>query len=388
MIRRVFLIVLDSFGIGELPDAADYGDTGSHTLRSISRSPRFDLRTLPRLGLFHITGSGCRAPETQPVAAYGRLCEQSRGKDTTTGHWELAGIISEQPFPTYPEGFPPEVIEPFEAAVGRGVLCNRPYSGTEVIRDYGEEHLRTGKLIVYTSADSVFQIAAHESIVPPETLYDYCRTARRILQGPHAVGRVIARPFAGEAPDFKRTPRRHDFSLAPPRPTLPDRLTEHGLDTVAVGKIHDIFAGRGFTRSVSTTCNADGMEKTMALAAEEFHGLCFVNLVDFDMLYGHRNDVDGYAAALTMFDRWLSDFLLTLRDDDVLMITADHGCDPATPSTDHSREYVPLLVYGNRIRPTDLHTRRTFADVAATVSDLFGLPDRFDGESFAPLILL
>lgn len=292
-------------------------------------------------------------------------------------------MISDEPLPTYPQGFPAEVLNAFTKATGRGVLCNRPYSGTQVILDYGREHLETGKLIVYTSADSVFQIAAHESLIPPELLYDYCRSARKILTGPHAVGRVIARPFTGAYPHFTRTANRHDFSLEPPGVTMLDVLQEQGYDTIAVGKINDIFAGRGISRAIPTKGNADGMEKTQALMNEDFHGLCFVNLVDFDMLYGHRNDVEGYAAATAAFDRWLAGFLPLLRADDALILTADHGCDPATPSTDHSREYTPLLVYGKGISPVSLGTRESFADIGKTVLQLLGADGPIAGESFA-----
>ncbi len=381
--RRVFLIVLDSFGIGALPDAAAYGDEGSNTLASISRSPAFRADTLQRLGLFNIEGVDCREGVHAPLAACGRCMERSKGKDTTTGHWEIAGLISDHPLPTYPDGFPAEVLAAFTQATGRGVLCNRPYSGTQVILDYGREHLETGKLIVYTSADSVFQIAAHESLVPPEELYEICRKARAVLTGKHAVGRVIARPFTGVYPHFTRTANRHDFSLEPPGVTMLDLLRERGLETVAVGKISDIFAGRGISRAISTGGNADGMAQTQRLANEDFHGLCFVNLVDFDMLYGHRNDVEGYAAAITAFDGWLAGFLPCLRAEDVLVITADHGCDPATPSTDHSREYTPLLVYGEQIAPASLGTRASFADIGKTVLELLGVDGPVAGESFA-----
>ncbi|MEF2795686.1 MAG: phosphopentomutase [Hydrogeniiclostridium sp.] len=373
-VKRIFLIVLDSVGIGEAPDAADFGDAGSNTLAAAAASRFFDLPELGRLGLFNIDGVSCRPAAAEPEGSFARMTERSKGKDTTIGHWEIAGVISPRPLPTYPNGFPPEVIEAFRQKTGRGVLCNRPYSGTEVIRDYGREHLETGALIVYTSADSVFQIAAHESIVPPEQLYEYCRIARELLQGEHGVGRVIARPFEGEWP-FVRTPRRHDFSLEPPSETMLDRIKAAGLDVIAVGKIHDIFAGRGDTEHIFTSGNTDGIARAIALAKRPFHGLCFVNLVDFDMLYGHRNDPDGYARALTEFDRALPKLLAGLGEGDVLMITADHGCDPATPSTDHSREYTPWLIAGPAVRPgVNLGTLPTFADISATVLDAFGLP--------------
>lgn len=373
-VKRIFLIVLDSVGIGEAPDAADFGDAGSNTLAAAAASRFFDLPQLGRLGLFNIDGVSCRPAAAEPEGSFARMTERSKGKDTTIGHWEIAGVISPRPLPTYPNGFPPEVIEAFRQKTGRGVLCNRPYSGTEVIRDYGREHLETGALIVYTSADSVFQIAAHESIVPPEQLYEYCRIARELLQGEHGVGRVIARPFEGEWP-FVRTPRRHDFSLEPPSETMLDRIKAAGLDVIAVGKIHDIFAGRGDTEHIFTSGNTDGIAQAIALTKRPFHGLCFVNLVDFDMLYGHRNDPDGYARALTEFDRALPQLLAGLGEGDVLMITADHGCDPATPSTDHSREYTPWLIAGPAVRPgVNLGTLPTFADISATVLDAFGLP--------------
>ena len=371
--KRVFLIVLDSCGIGEMPDAAAFGDHDCHTLRRIAGSPAFAADTMRRLGLANIDGQAFLGPVAQPLAAVARMTERSAGKDTTVGHWEIAGVVSPRPMPTYPHGFPPEVLEPFCHATGRGVLCNRPYSGTQVIRDYGQQHLETGKLIVYTSADSVFQIAAHEQLVPPEQLYAYCRAARRILTGEHAVGRVIARPFAGTAPEFYRTANRHDFSLEPPAPTLLDALSAAGQTVYAVGKITDIFAGRGVTRRVYTHSNAEGMQQAMQALQEPFAGLCFVNLVDFDMLYGHRQDVDGYAAAFAAFDRWLPGFMAGMEAEDVLMITADHGCDPGDESTDHSREYTPLLVYGQAVRPVNCGTRPTFADIAATVATYLGV---------------
>ena len=347
MNKRLFLIVLDSFGIGEMPDSYKWGDEGSNTLGAVRHHPAFDCPTLTRLGLFHIDGVSDPAEAASlppPEAIIARMTEASNGKDTTIGHWEIAGLISERPLPTYPEGFPQEVLDEFTRRTGYGVLCNRTYSGTDVIRDYGEEHLATGKLIVYTSADSVFQIAAHEAVVPVEELYRICEMTRAMLnecwEGRHAVGRVIARPFEGEPP-FKRTPRRHDYSVAPPAPTVLDAVKNAGLDTIAVGKISDIFAGRGITEAIRTADNAEGMAVTAAMAMRDFHGLCFTNLVDFDMHYGHRNDVTGYAAALSAFDGWLGRFLPTLREGDLLVITADHGCDPSTPSTDHWRRRPP-----------------------------------------------
>ena len=383
--KRVFIIVLDSLGIGAEPDAADFGDVRANTLRSVSAGKGFAIPHLLEAGMGNLDGVDYLPRTDKPTAALARLRERSRGKDTTIGHWELAGVVSPTPLPTYPDGFPAEVLDAFTQATGRGVLCNKPYSGTEVIKDYGEEHLKTGKLIVYTSADSVFQIAAHESLVPPEQLYEYCRAARKILQGEHGVGRVIARPFEGEWP-FRRTTNRHDFSLIPPR-TMLNAISEQGQAAIGVGKINDIFAGSGVTESIPTRGNTNGLAKTLALADRDFQGLCFVNLVDFDMLYGHRQDPDGYAAALAEFDRWLPDFLAKLGPEDVVFITADHGCDPSDQSTDHTREYVPLLALGQGIRPVNLGTRSTFADLAATVCELLGVAFETPGESFAAAIL-
>ena len=371
--KRVFIIVLDSYGIGAEPDADKFGDVGANTLASIVKSEKYDTPNMKKMGLFNIQGVDCEPGVEHPTASFARMQETSMGKDTTIGHWEIAGVISPEPLPTYPEGFPEEVLEPFRKVTGRGVLCNKPYSGTEVIREFGQEHVKTGDLIVYTSADSVFQIAAHEDVVPLETLYQYCRDARAILKGKHGAGRVIARPFVGEYPNYTRTPHRHDFSLEPPKTTMMDVLVEKGLDTIGVGKIYDIFAGKNVQQTTSITSNTDGMEKTLSIMDQDFTGLCFVNLVDFDMLYGHRNDVDGYANAATEFDRQLGEFIEKMKEDDILIITADHGCDPGfTSSTDHSREYVPMLIYGDRIKEgVDLGTRSTFADVSATVLDIF-----------------
>lgn len=379
--KRVFIIVLDSMGVGEAPDAYKWHDEGSNTLGAIRKSPKFNCPNLKKLGLFNIEGVG--GGVDAPLASFARMQEMSMGKDTTIGHWEIAGIISENPLPTYPNGFPDEIIEKFEKQTGRKVLCNKPYSGTDVIRDYGEEHIKTGALIVYTSADSVFQIAAHEDVVPVKELYRYCEIARKILCGKHGVGRVIARPFAGEYP-FVRTSNRHDFSLMPPKTTMLDLLKKNGYDTISVGKIYDIFAGDGVSESNRTTGNDNGMQVTKEMQNRDFNGLCFVNLVDFDMKYGHRNDVDGYAAAMTQFDEFLGGFIKDMKDDDALIITADHGCDPSTPSTDHSREYTPMIIYGNGIKSgVDLHTRSSFADISATVLDMFGVKqeDTF-GKSF------
>ena len=386
MAKRCFLIVLDSFGVGELPDANLWHDEGSNTLGAIRGHANFNCPNLKNLGLFNIDGVGGGVP--MPAASYARMREKSMGKDTTIGHWEIAGIISPEPLPTFPNGFPREVIEEFERRTGRKVLCNKPYSGTEVIKDFGEEHLKTGALIVYTSADSVFQIAAHEDMVPPEELYRYCEIAREMLTGPTGVGRVIARPFTGEYP-FTRTANRHDFSLTPPKDTMLDLLKKAGYATLSVGKIYDIFAGKGVSESHRTVSNANGMEVTLALQKEDFEGLCFVNLVDFDMKYGHRNDVAGYAAAATEFDAFLSEFLPAMREDDILLITADHGCDPSTPSTDHSREYTPMLIYGKGIQGgVNLGTRPTFADISATVLDFFGVDQEGTaGESFLEQVI-
>ncbi len=380
--KRVFLIVLDSFGIGEMEDAAAYGDVNVNTLRSVSSSPFFHLPHLKRLGLFHIDGAVGGEREGEPLARVARMREASRGKDTTIGHWEIAGICSRKPLPTYPEGFPEEVLAPFREKTGRGVLCNLPYSGTQVIQEYGDAHMETGDLIVYTSADSVFQIAAHEEIVPLEQLYEYCRVARGILQGEHGVGRVIARPFLGPAGGpFTRTPHRHDFSLLPPETTMLDQLKDAGRDVIAVGKINDIFAGKGITEAVATGGNQEGIERTLEYMDRDFEGLCFVNLVDYDMLYGHRRDVDGYAKALSYFDGRLPELLGKMREDDVLMLTADHGCDPAyTATTDHTREHTPFLMYGKKVKPGNLGTRKTFADIGATVLQCFGMTPAFSGE--------
>ena len=385
--KRVFLIVLDSCGIGALPDAISFGDTDCHTLRRIASSPHFNAEALCSLGLGNIAGQSFLPSAVAPQAAYARLAERSNGKDTTIGHWEIAGIVSRNPLPTYPNGFPQSLLNEFSQKVGRGVLCNQPYSGTEVIKVYGKEHCETGKLIVYTSADSVFQIAAHEDVVPLEELYAICRTAREMLVGEHAVGRVIARPFVGTYPNYTRTANRRDFSVAPPRDTLLNALSSAGKTVRTVGKISDIFAGSGITHSTPTHGNAEGMAAALQAAEEDFEGLCFVNLVDFDMLYGHRQDIDGYAAALAEFDAWLPQLLSRLRAEDLLIITADHGCDPGDSHTDHTREYVPLLIYGQPVTPVDLGTRDTFAHIAATVADYFGVPFACDGQSLLKEIL-
>ena len=386
--RRIFLIVLDSYGIGALPDAADFGDEGSNTLKTITASKAYNTPNMKKLGLFNIDGVDWMKKEESPAGAYGRMKERSRGKDTTIGHWEIAGVVSPKPLPVYPNGFPEEILEKFREATGREVLCNLPYSGTDVIRDYGEEHMKTGALIVYTSADSVFQIAAHEEIVPVEELYRYCEIAREILCGEHGVGRVIARPFIGEAPNFQRTANRHDFSLLPPRDTMLDAILEAGYDTYGIGKIYDIFAGKGIAHTQRIQNNVDGMEKTLEMQEKDFKGLCFVNLVDFDMMYGHRNDIEGYANAATVFDRQLKTFLERMRPEDILMITADHGCDPGFRGTDHSREHTPLLICGEDIKENvNLGTRETFADIAATVLDLLHVENNTDGTSMKELII-
>ena len=382
--KRIFLIVLDSFGVGAMTDSESFGDVGVNTLRSCTTSDKLHIPNMIAAGLGNIEGVECLEKTDAPRGAYARLAELSMGKDTTIGHWEIAGIVSPDPLPTYPEGFPQEVLDAFSEATGRGCLCNLPYSGTDVIRDYGQEQLDTGKWIVYTSADSVFQVAAHEELIPLEELYDACHKAREILKGKHGVGRVIARPFVGDAASgFKRTANRHDYSLEPPKATLLDAVKAAGLDSIAVGKIHDIFAGHGDTEHVYNESNAHGMEHTSRYAKQDFHGLCFVNLVDFDMVFGHRRNIDGYAEALTEFDKWLGEFLPTLGDEDLVMITADHGCDPGyTATTDHTREYVPLLVLGKQVKPVDLGTRKCFADIAATIAELLGVAYETPGESF------
>ncbi len=383
MNKRLFLIVLDSFGIGYEPDAAEFGDVGANTLASIVKSEKYHTPLMKKMGLFNIDGVEVGEEEERPIAAYARLQEKSKGKDTTIGHWEIAGMVSPKPLPTFPDGFPQEVIEEFEKRTGRKTLCNKPYSGTTVIAEYGEEHVKTGALIVYTSADSVFQIAAHEDIVPVEELYRYCEIARELLVGEFGVGRVIARPFIGEPGNFSRTSNRHDYSLLPPKATMLDALIEVGYETRGIGKIYDIFAGKGIQKSTRIKNNEDGMEKTIETLKEEFEGLCFVNLVDFDMTYGHRRDVDGYAKAATVFDKQLATFIEGMREEDVLMITADHGCDPGFTGTDHTREYIPLLVYGKHIQAgANLGTRSTFADIAATILDVFNVQNNTDGTSF------
>lgn len=387
--NRIFLIVLDSCGIGQMPDAAAFGDVNVNTLGSCAASGRLNIPNLTAAGMGNIDGVTCLAKEAAPKGAVARLTEASMGKDTTIGHWEIAGVVSPKPLPTFPKGFPQEFIEEFSRRTGRGCLCNKPYSGTDVIRDYGMAQKETGSWIVYTSADSVFQIAANEGWIPLEELYAACRTAREMLQGELGVGRVIARPYVGETPDeFARTANRHDFSLKPPRETMLSAIKNAGLDSIAVGKIFDIFAGQGITEHVYNKSNADGMQHALDYALRDFHGLCFVNLVDFDMVFGHRRNIPGYAQALNEFDAWLGQFRQVLGEDDLVMITADHGCDPGyLATTDHTREYVPLVMLGQKVRPVNLGTRKSFADIAATVTELLGVSYETTGVSFAKEIL-
>lgn len=359
-----------------MPDSPEFGDVGVNTLRTCTKSEYLDIPNMKAMGLFNIDDIDCGEGVKEPTGVYCKCAESSKGKDTTIGHWEIAGIITPEPMPTFPDGFPDEVLKPFSEQTGRDILCNKPYSGTEVIKDFGYEHVKTGDLIVYTSADSVFQIAAHEEVIPVDELYRYCRIARRILKGKYGVGRVIARPFTGEKGNYVRTKNRHDFSLEPTSDTMLDILKSEGKDVIGVGKIHDIFAGRGLTDFVYSSSNEDGIEKTIEYLKTDFNGLLFVNLVDYDMLYGHRRDIDGYARALTVFDRKLSEITALMKDDDILMITADHGCDPGyQASTDHTREYIPLLIYGKNIEPKNLHTRKTYADIAKTVVNYLGVKE-------------
>lgn len=384
--KRIFLIVLDSFGVGALPDAQSFGDAGVSTLKSISSSQFFSVPNLIKCGLGNIDGVDFIEKTDTPLGIFAKIQEKSKGKDTTVGHWEISGVISQSPLPTYPNGFPADVINEFEKRVGRKTICNLPYSGTDVIRDYGDEHLKTGALIVYTSADSVFQIAAHEDLVPVDTLYEYCKIARELLVGEHGVGRVIARPFITENGAYKRTANRRDFSIEPSGKTVLDALFEAGKDTVAVGKIKDIFAGRGVSEHIPTHSNYEGIQATLDLLNKDFCGLAFINLVDFDMLYGHRNDVDGYAKSLCEFDTYLPQIIDGLNDDDLLIITADHGCDPGDTSTDHTREYVPLFIYKNGIEPKNLGTLHGFDTIAATVTELLGAQYQCQGQSLAKYI--
>ena len=386
-IKRVFLIVLDSVGIGWAPDAADFGDVGANTMLTISESENFNIPNLIEMGLGNIEGIDYLPASWSHTAAVCRLREKSRGKDTTTGHWEMMGIVSEKPMPTYPDGFPKEILDEFSRRTGRGVLCNKPYSGTDVIRDYGKAHVDTGDLIVYTSADSVFQIAAHEEIIPVEQLYEYCRIAREILTGDHAVGRVIARPFVGTEGAYRRTENRHDFSLTPPALTALDAIGNAGLEVISIGKIYDIFSGAGIKKSLPTHNNREGMQTLLEVQATDFRGICFANLVDFDMLYGHRQDIDGYAKALSDFDAWLPEFTKNMKDDDVLMITADHGCDPGDESTDHTREMVPFIIYGKQIHPANMETHVGFANIGKLACSLLGVPFDTEYDSVSGIIV-
>ena len=385
--KRIFLIVLDSAGIGYLPDADKFSDVGANTIASCFKTGNLDIPNMASLGLYNIDNINLAPKFNSPIGAFGRLAEMSMGKDTTVGHWEIAGIVSNSPLPTYPNGFPNEIIEAFEEKTGRKVICNKTYSGTKVLNDYGEQHMKTGDLIVYTSADSVFQIAAHESIVPVEKQYEYCEMAREILVGKHGVGRVIARPFISSDSGFVRTSNRHDFSLLPPKKTMLDYIKASKKDVIAVGKIYDIFAGIGITDFIRTKNNDDGMAKTIVYAKSDFNGLCFTNLVDFDMIYGHRRDVDGYTNALNKFDLSLGELMKTINNDDIIIITADHGCDPTFKGTDHTREYIPLLMYSKLIKNTNIGTRASFADIAATICDVLDVKADISGISFKNIIL-
>lgn len=385
--KRVFWIVLDSVGCGAAPDAADFGDEGSDTLGSCYKSGQMNVPNMERMGLRNIEGTSFYAPLDDIEGCYCRMIEKSKGKDTTIGHWEMAGMVSPKPLPTYPNGFPQEVLDKLSEATGRGILCNKTYSGTEVIKDYGEEHVKTGDLIVYTSADSVLQIAAHEDVVPIDELYDICHKARDIMQGEHGVGRIIARPFEGEWP-YERTVRRHDYSLQPPRETVLDALKKEGFLNIGVGKIYDIFAGKSVMLSYSNKGNDANLERTLDVADSDFEGICFVNLVDTDMIYGHRRDVPAYTKALNDADVQIGQLMDKMREDDVLIVTADHGCDPGFKGTDHTREDVPCLIYGPSLKKgVDLGTRGTFADQAATIAEYFGIGYRGDGESFLSEII-
>lgn len=388
-VNRIILIVMDSAGIGELPDAADYHDQGSNTLGNISRAiGGLKLPNMEQMGLGNIESLEGVSPQDNPTASYGKMAEVSKGKDTTTGHWEIAGVVLNEPFPTYPHGFPLEVIKAFEEKIGKPTIGNKVASGTEIIAELGEEHMKTGYPIVYTSADSVFQIAAHEEIIPIEELYHMCEVARDLLVGEHAVGRVIARPFMGKPGDFKRTERRHDYSLKPLSKTILDYLKESGLEVMAVGKIKDIYAGEGVTSHQPAKSNMDGVDKTLDFLKEGKRGLIFTNLVEFDMVYGHRNNAEGYADALADFDRRIPEITALMEENDILVITADHGCDPTTASTDHSREYVPLLVYGKKLKAgVNLGVRSTFADLGATVAAAYGIEDFPAGKSFLQEII-
>lgn len=381
MFKRIFLVVLDSVGIGEALDASDYHDEGSNTIRTISQNANFNSPTLKAMGLFNIDGVDFGEKVEVPTGAYGKCSEVSKGKDTTTGHWEMSGIISTTPFPTYENGFSQEIIDQFEKETGHKVLVNKPYSGTEVIKDYGKQAKDEKALIVYTSADSVFQVAAHIDAIPLEELYHCCEIARKMLKGENAVSRVIARPFTGEDGNFTRTEDRKDFSLVPPYNVL-NYLKDNNKMVISIGKIFDIFAGSGISLKVTAHNNEQSMKGLDKIVTQNFEGLCFANLVDFDMLYGHRNDIDNYAKAFSEFDSWLANFKEKLRDDDLLIITADHGCDPGTPSTDHSREYTPLIVYGKNINNINLGIRDSFADIGKTITHNFNIATNLPGKSF------
>jgi phosphopentomutase len=377
--KRVFWIVLDSVGCGGAPDAADFGDAGADTLGSCYKSGKMNVPNMEKMGLKNIDGTSFCAPISDVTGCYCRMHEKSMGKDTTVGHWEMAGMVSPRPLPTYPNGFPEEILQKLREATGREILCNLPYSGTDVIRDYGKEHVETGALIVYTSADSVLQIAAHEDVVPIEELYDICHKAREIMQGEHGVGRIIARPFEGEWP-YQRTVRRHDYSLQPPRETVLDALKAEGFVNIGVGKIYDIFAGKSVMVSYPNKGNSINMERVLDVADSDFEGLCYVNLVDTDMIYGHRRDVPAYTQALCDVDVQIGQLMEKLREDDILIVTADHGCDPGYTGTDHTREDVPCLVYGPKLKKgVNLGTKDTFADMGATIADYFGISYRGDG---------
>jgi len=387
---RAIIIVLDGVGIGELPDANKYGDVGSNTLMNIKKAvPSLELKNMCRLGLGNIDGDNLykKNLDLDLIGAYGKCAEKSKGKDTTTGHWEISGVIVNKAFPTYPNGFPKEIINKFESMINRKTLGNYPASGTQIINDLGDEHVKTGSPIIYTSADSVFQIAAHEDIISVSELYKICEIARKILTGEHAVGRVIARPFIGANKNYTRTKNRKDFSIRPIKKTLLDYIKEAGLEVAAVGKIEDIFCNHGITKKVHTRVNSEGIDETINYLKQDFSGLIFTNLVDYDMLYGHRNDVKGFAEALKYFDDRLPEIMSCLKDDDLLFITADHGCDPTTSSTDHSREYIPVLIYNKYIKKTNLHVRDTYSDIAATISDYLEINSDLDGTSFLNEIL-
>jgi phosphopentomutase len=382
-LNRAIVIVLDSLGIGELPDAAAFGDKGSNTLGNIARKVTLNIPHLLSLGLGNIRSLPGVPPSDNPIASYGMMAEKSAGKDTTTGHWELMGLVQDYPFPTYPHGFPPEIMEKFKKEIGRGTLGNVPASGTEIIEELGAEHIKTGYPIIYTSADSVFQIAAHEEVIPPEQLYYFCRVARRILTGKNKVARVIARPFIGKPGSFVRTARRKDFSLSPPEETLLDKLKKKNLDVIGVGKIGDIFALKGLTRSLPTKSNVQSVQLTIQVMKEPIAGLIFTNLVDFDMLYGHRNNPSGYAGALAEFDSFLPEIDKVRKQNDIVVLTADHGCDPTTTSTDHSREYVPLLIWGNQVkRGYEIGIRSSFADLGQSLAEAFQCEKLDNGTSF------